>query len=98
MIAQYRKNVPNENNMPTTAIRLSPLLIVILLTSCAGFLQPHDQTTLNTIKNELTVGAETKPAKTVTPVEINDALLPPLKIEIPKATAKKTGTTFWFSH
>jgi MSHA biogenesis protein MshL len=94
MIAQYRKNVPNENNMPTTAIRLSPLLIVILLTSCAGFLQPHDQTTLNTIKNELTVGAETKPAKTVTPVEINDALLPPLKIEIPKATAKKLEQRF----
>ncbi|TFW71910.1 pilus (MSHA type) biogenesis protein MshL [Methylotenera oryzisoli] len=80
--------------MPTTAIRLSPLLIVILLTSCAGFLQPHDQTTLNTIKNELTVGAETKPAKTVTPVEINDALLPPLKIEIPKATAKKLEQRF----
>jgi len=80
--------------MPTIAIRLSPLLIVMLLTSCAGFLQPHDQSTLNTIKDELTVSAETKPAKAVTPVEINDALLPPLKIEIPKATAKKLEQRF----
>ncbi|ACT48113.1 pilus (MSHA type) biogenesis protein MshL [Methylotenera mobilis] len=80
--------------MPITAIRLSPLLIVMLLTSCAGFLQPHDQTTLNTIKDELTVGAETKSTKSVTPVEINDALLPPLKIEIPKATAKKLEQRF----
>ncbi len=80
--------------MPTIAIRLSPLLIVMLLTSCAGFLQPHDQSTLNTIKDELTVGAETKPAKVATPVEINDALLPPLKIEIPKATAKKLEQRF----
>ncbi|HEY0842019.1 pilus (MSHA type) biogenesis protein MshL [Methylotenera sp.] len=80
--------------MPTIAIRLSPLLIVMLLTSCAGFLQPHDQSTLNTIKDELTLSAETKPTKTATPVEINDALLPPLKIEIPKATAKKLEQRF----
>ena len=70
--------------MPTIARRLSPLLIVMLVTSCAGFLQSHDQTTLNTIKDELAVGAETKPTKTAAPIEINDALLPPLKIEIPK--------------
>lgn len=79
--------------MPTIAIRLSPLLIVMLLTSCAGFMQAHDQSTINTIKDELTVGAETKPV-TPTPVEINDALLPPLKIEIPKTTAKKLEQRF----
>lgn len=79
--------------MPTIAIRLSPLLIVMLLTSCAGFMQAHDQSTINTIKDELTVGAETKPVA-ATPVEINDALLPPLKIEIPKSTAKKLEQRF----
>ncbi|MDP3211688.1 MAG: pilus (MSHA type) biogenesis protein MshL [Methylotenera sp.] len=79
--------------MPTIAIRLSPLLIVMLLTSCAGFMQAHDQSTINTIKDELTVGAETKPVAP-TPVEINDALLPPLKIEIPKTTAKKLEQRF----
>lgn len=80
--------------MPTIARRLSPLLIVMLVTSCAGFLQSHDQTTLNTIKDELAVGAETKPTKTAAPIEINDALLPPLKIEIPKTTAKKLEQRF----
>lgn len=79
--------------MPTIAIRLSPLLIVMLLTSCAGFMQAHDQSTINTIKDELTVGAESKPVAP-TPVEINDALLPPLKIEIPKTTAKKLEQRF----
>jgi len=79
--------------MPTIAIRLSPLLIVMLLTSCAGFMQAHDQSTINTIKDELTVGAESKPVAQ-TPVEINDALLPPLKIEIPKTTAKKLEQRF----
>lgn len=56
-------------------------------------MQAHDQSTINTIKDELTVGAETKPV-TPTPVEINDALLPPLKIEIPKTTAKKLEQRF----
>lgn len=56
-------------------------------------MQAHDQSTINTIKDELTVGAETKPV-TATPVEINDALLPPLKIEIPKTTAKKLEQRF----
>jgi len=56
-------------------------------------MQAHDQSTINTIKDELTVGAETKPVAP-TPVEINDALLPPLKIEIPKTTAKKLEQRF----
>lgn len=79
--------------MPRIAIKLSPLLIVMLLTSCAGFMQTHDQDTLTTIKNELATGAESKPAAQ-TPVEINDALLPPLKIDIPKTTAKKLEQRF----
>lgn len=79
--------------MPRIAIKLSPLLIVMLLTSCASFMQTHKQETLTTIKNELANGAESKPA-TQTPVEINDALLPPLKIEIPKTTAKKLEQRF----
>ena len=56
-------------------------------------MQAHDQSTINTIKDELTVGAESKPVAP-TPVEINDALLPPLKIEIPKTTAKKLEQRF----
>jgi MSHA biogenesis protein MshL len=73
--------------MPTIAIRLSPLLIVMLLTSCAGFMQAHDQSTINTIKDELTVGAESKPVAP-TPVEINDALLPHLKLRFQKQQLK----------
>lgn len=79
--------------MPKLAIRLSPLLILMLLSSCASPTQPPNETTINKIKNELGVATEAKPTPS-TPAAINDALLPPLKIAMPKATAKKLEQRF----
>lgn len=88
-------NEPSEiNMMHKLPLRLSPLLLAILLSSCANFNQPQSDATLNKIKDELKVAAETKPAPADTPAAINDALLPPLKIAIPKASAKQLEQRF----
>ena len=75
-------------------MRLSPLLIVLLLSSCASLNSPHNDTTLNKINDELKSVAETKPSAEATPTAINDALLPPLKIAMPKASAKQLEQRF----
>jgi len=80
--------------MRTLPMRLSPLLIVLLLSSCASLNSPHNDTTLNKINDELKSVAETKPSAEATPTAINDALLPPLKIAMPKASAKQLEQRF----
>lgn len=80
--------------MPTLTIRLSTLLIALLLSSCANLTQPSSDATLNRIKDELKTASESKPAQAATPADINDALLPPLKIAIPKASAKQLEQRF----
>ena len=75
-------------------MRLSPLLIVLLLSSCASLNSPHNDTTLNKINDELKSAAETKASAEATPTAINDALLPPLKIAMPKASAKQLEQRF----
>lgn len=71
---------------------VSPLLILMLLSACATT-APEQNTTLNKIKAELKQAAEVKVA-TATPKAINDALLPPLKIAMPKASAKQLEQRF----
>lgn len=78
--------------MPTLPMRLSPLLILILLASCATT-EPQHSSTLNKIKDELQNAAEVK-VTTHIPASINDALLPPLKIAMPKASAKQLEQRF----
>ena len=77
--------------------RLSSLLTLTLsyamLTACATTEPQHNNATLNKIKNELKQAAEVKPAP-ATPKAINDALLPPLKIAMPKASAKQLEQRF----
>lgn len=80
--------------MHTLPMRLSPLLIALLLSSCASLSPTGNDTTLNKIKDELKVVSETKPTTVATPNDINDALLPPLKIAIPKASAKQLEQRF----
>ncbi len=79
--------------MQILAIRLSPLLILMLLSSCANLLQPQNEATLNKIKSELDVATTAKPAPP-TPADINDALLPPLKIAMPKTSTKRLEQRF----
>jgi MSHA biogenesis protein MshL len=82
--------------MHTLPMRLSRLLIALLLSSCANLMpQPTNDDTINKIKDELKIAAETKPSVTpATNNDINDALLPPLKIAIPKASAKQLEQRF----
>ncbi len=63
-----------------------------LLSACAVTAQKNDST-LNKIKDELKQATATK-SETPTPAEINDALLPPLKIEMPKASSKQLEPRF----
>lgn len=68
------------------------LIILMLLSGCATP-PPQKNTTLNKIKDELKQAAEAK-APAPTPDTINDALLPPLKMVAPKATAKQLEPRF----
>ncbi|MES1987888.1 MAG: pilus (MSHA type) biogenesis protein MshL [Pseudomonadota bacterium] len=83
--------------MQKLPIRLSALLTLILsqsilLSGCATN-EPQHNATLDKIKNELKQAAEVK-APTATPKAINDALLPPLKIAMPRASAKQLEQRF----
>ena len=83
--------------MQKLPIRLSALLTLILsqamlLSGCATN-EPQHSATLDKIKNELKQAAEVK-APTATPKVINDALLPPLKIAMPRASAKQLEQRF----
>ncbi len=76
---------------------LSSLLTLTLsyamLTACTTTEPQRNNATLTKIKNELKQAAEVKPAP-ATPKAINDALLPPLKIAMPKASAKQLEQRF----
>jgi MSHA biogenesis protein MshL len=91
-------NEVSENNiMQKLPKRLSSLLSLTLsyamLTACATTEPQHNNGTLNKIKNELKQAAEVKPVP-ATPKAINDALLPPLKIAMPKTSAKQLEQRF----
>lgn len=78
--------------MRTLPMRLSPLMLLMMLSACATT-EPQNSATLKKINQELTVAAEVKqPA--ITPTAINDALLPPLKIAMPKTSAKQLEQRF----
>jgi len=77
--------------MPKLRLYLSFVLLV-LLSACAVTPKKNDST-LNKIKEELKLATQAEPV-TPTPAAINDALLPPLKIEMPKASAKQLEPRF----
>jgi len=78
--------------MPKLRPYLIPLIMAVLLSACATT-QPKNNTTLNKIKDELKHAAEVKvPAPT--PDAINNALLPPLKMAVPKTSAKQLEQRF----
>ena len=80
--------------MRTLTIRFSPLLIALLLAGCASLNTAKNDSTLNKINDELKTAAETKSTPDATPAVINDALLPPLKIAMPRASAKQLEQRF----
>lgn len=74
-------------------MRLLPLFIVCLLSGCAYHQVRDDDSTLNKMKDELKQAAESRPAAPPS-AAVSDALLPPLKIALPKATAKQLEQRF----
>ncbi len=78
--------------MRTLPMRLSPLMLLMMLSACATT-EPQNSATLKKINEELTVAAEVKQTAP-TPTAINDALLPPLKIAMPKTSAKQLEQRF----
>lgn len=81
-------------NLPNRLSALLTLLLsqTILLSGCASH-EIHPNATLTTIKNELKQAAELQPTPTPSK-SISDALLPPLKIAMPKASAKQLEQRF----
>jgi len=77
--------------MPKLRLYLSFILLA-LLSACAVTPQKNEST-LNKIKDELKLASQVNPV-TPTPAAINDALLPPLKIEMPRASAKQLEPRF----
>ncbi len=74
--------------------QLISILSLMLLASCATNQPAKPSTsTLNKIKSEVKQAAEQK-VKNPPPAAVSDALLPPLKIALPKSAAKKLEPTF----
>lgn len=87
-----KMNEINEIKKMRIVFKTLPLLMTLLIASCAtNDTQPN--ATLNKIKEELKVATEVQSAPP-TPAAINNALLPPLKIEMPKSTAKQLEQRF----
>ena len=70
-----------------------PLALIFILVAGCATNEPQPNATLNKINNELKTAAETKVA-TPAPDAINNALLPPLKMAMPKASAKRLEQRF----
>ncbi|MDP3744550.1 MAG: pilus (MSHA type) biogenesis protein MshL [Methylotenera sp.] len=68
------------------------VLILILVTGCATN-TPQPNATLNKINDELTTAVAAK-EKTPTPEAVNNALLPPLTMAMPKSSAKRLEQRF----
>ncbi|MDO9365882.1 MAG: pilus (MSHA type) biogenesis protein MshL [Methylotenera sp.] len=86
-------NTISENKKMRIVSKPLPLvLILILVTGCATN-TPQPNATLNKINDELTTAVATK-EKTPTPDAVNNALLPPLTMAMPKSSAKRLEQRF----
>jgi len=70
-----------------------PLALIFILVAGCATNEPQPNATLNKINNELKTATETKVA-TPAPDTVNNALLPPLKMAMPKASAKRLEQRF----
>ncbi len=74
----------NRHALRTTAWPGILALVVIILAGCAEIKPKKDTTAYDQINTELTKAVESKP-KLTQPIAVDAALLPPLRIEIPRA-------------
>jgi MSHA biogenesis protein MshL len=75
-------------------MRFGYLAILLVLAGCATIDPPRDHTTLNKINDELKQASEVRGAESAVPPAVSSALLPPLKIAVPKATVKQLEQRF----
>ncbi len=70
------------------------LLAMLALTGCAAINPPKDTSALNRINNELKQAATSRAESSAVPEAISSALLPPLKMVVPKSSAKQLEQRF----
>ncbi len=75
-------------------MRFPSLMMTLALAGCAGVNPPQDKTTLHRINDELRQSAETRPAAATVPETVTSSLLPPLRVPLPKASAKQLEQRF----
>jgi MSHA biogenesis protein MshL len=74
-------------------LKLIMLLTAFLLSGCATNVSRHEESLNVKMQQELKQASEKKP-KQAMPEEVANALLPPLKVEMPKSAAKKLEPRF----
>ncbi len=74
--------------------KLFLLAALPILAGCTATNPPRDASTLNRINTELRQAADTRSAPAPVPADVSSALLPPLRIAMPKATAKQMEQRF----
>jgi MSHA biogenesis protein MshL len=74
-------------------MRIYPLLLLILLTAC-NVIPARDHGTLQKINDEMRQAAKPKAEPALVPESVSHALLPPLRIPVPKASAKQLEQRF----
>ena len=75
-------------------MRYLTLMIYMGLAGCATVNPPRDTSTLNKINSELRQAAETRASSAAVPEAVRNSLLPPLKIAVPKSSAKQLEQRF----
>lgn len=75
-------------------MRFRYLIMVLGLAGCATINPPRDNATLNKINAELKQAADTRSASTAVPAEVSSSLLPPLRMVVPKSSAKQLEQRF----
>ncbi len=75
-------------------MRFGYLMLFLGLAGCATVNPPKDTSTLNKINSELKQAAETRQSSSAVPEAVSSALLPPLRIAVPKASAKQLEQRF----
>ena len=70
------------------------LLAMLGLTGCTAINPPKDTSTLNKINNDLKQAVTSRAESSAVPEAISSALLPPLKIAVPKSSAKQLEQRF----
>ncbi|MDD2932379.1 MAG: pilus (MSHA type) biogenesis protein MshL [Methylotenera sp.] len=86
-------NTISENKKMRIVSKPLPLALTLLLITGCATTEQQPNATLNKINNELTTAVATK-EKTPTPDAVNNALLPPLTIAMPKASTKRLEQRF----